>query len=462
MNNSSKPILLSTKFLVSVFLAMTFLFNISSGTTTQAKTLNTLIKIPESTPGGLTITWYSAKRFTTSSTTQRAANHSLTSFLDFSGFTGWFTEDNTAGQIDETKSDEAYKNLDRSVCLGTDNMTISSLKDIGWSPVDNSTVLGGSSDSYVWGEVQGYIKMPKTGCLVYIYKNNYNADFRLSIYGAELGKWGSDTGDYAYNMYTLLGDTSYLINKDTLIPFSFRIGNRYLDPSKPNRNVSLGLYTVDGDKWFYPEAYGKPLPVNSFYAKLSLQDMQKFFVFNPSNYTLTLRSAYNFPVDNYEYGIVNGDVNEASVGNTTGFQPLKAGVNYLTPDSGTIIIRDKNLKTYYISAGKASLYAPRSLAVTKRTSSTASLSWQEPLQEVPQGYVIPYDIYRKPVVGENLFSFNNTLSVEEPSKVGITTALNFIDKGLGYDTTYEYFVKAQYPTGFSSPSDAIRSDSVAI
>lgn len=426
MKSLPKPLSWLPMFLISVFLAMTALSAISPGTPARAATLDQLIKMPESTPGGLTVTWYSAKRFQGSSSIDSLFNVVSRSPLD------------------RAASDTAYDSFDRSVCLGTEPLSDLSFDMSNWVEADGSPPSPTVHDTYTWGEVTGYLKMP-TWCVLYV--NCYpepitRRDVYFEVSGYKFGEWrdkfiGGGLSD-GFKMSRVYG-------KDEFVPFHMYIGRSNIQDR--SEKVWLSFTT----------SIGGLNPI--IYSKLSLKDIRQFLQFNPGDFTLTLVPIPNFPVEEFEYGIVapGGDV-----GTAKGFQPLQLGVNYLTPDSGTIVIRDKMLKTYYISVGEASLSAPRGLAVTKRTSSTASLSWQPPLQEVPQGYVIPYEIYRKPVEGKHLFSFNHTLSVEEPSKVGTTTALTFTDQGLGYDSTYEYFVKAQYPTGFSYPSETARSDSVGM
>jgi hypothetical protein len=428
--------------------------------TTQAVSPRDLFK-DESKQGGLTINWYSASRSYTPTTAVPSNSSRFAMQLDIAGFNTYVDYYVMVDNLSKEKTLEAYNNFDRSVYLGSETLSAGSLDADKWESADTSPQTSDVRDCYVWGEVSGYIKMPRTGFIVVNPSKKYNVDYVLSFFGMDIGRWGTSLAMNISNV--VLGDTIH--EKDEFIPFAFRVGKMQTDSNSSNEAFSLEIYTADVGPYGYALEESKALiPAECFYSQLSLKDMQSFFVFNPNNYTLTLDPIHKtFPVKDYEYGIVTGDVNDYSVETATGFQPLQLGVNYVTPDSGTLVIRNKILKTWYISVGTANLDKPRNMAITRRTPTTCTLSWKVPLQIVPDDYKIKYDIYRRETGHNPKFVSTSTMAISnESAQVGSTTDLTFTDEGLKYDSNYEYFVKAAYPTGFSPPSDIVNTDTVAM
>ena len=413
--------------------------------TTQAA----LFKVPESTPGGLTITWYSALRSSTN-TSERLVN----------------LINPDADIFSQEASEKAYNDRDRSVCLGSEPFSVDSYKADKWLPADKSASTSDARNCYVWGEVSGYIKVPYE-CELYYDLNGKAWDVCFDYYRIDkgkvsgLGKWGTLSGIWDNREFGL-GENRYVIKRSNkegeMIPFTLYIGKMRIEPNEKIGTISLDTYASKNINHY------ERIPAKNFYSQLSLKDIQSFFVFNPNDYTLTLDPIHKtFPVKDYEYGIVAGDVNDYSVETATGFQPLQLGVNHVTPDSGTIVIRHKTLKTWYISVGTANLDQPRNMEITRRTPTTCTLSWDVPLQIVPDDYKIRYDIYRRETGHNPKFVSTSTMAISnESAQVGSTTDLTFTDKGLKYDSNYEYFVKAAYPTGFSPPSDLVSTDTVAM
>ncbi|MDD3023242.1 MAG: Ig-like domain-containing protein, partial [Syntrophomonadaceae bacterium] len=443
--------------------------------TTQAVSPRDLLKLPESTPGGLTINWYSAIRSYTPTTPIRSNSSRFAMQLDIAGFKTYVDYQVMIDNLSKEKTLEAYNNFDRSVCLGSETLFADSLDADKWVSADNSPQTSDVRDCYVWGEVSGYIKMPRTGLIVVNPSKKYNVDYAVNIFGMNIGRWGTSLGMEIPVAILADRDGNTIHEKDEFIPFTFRVGKMQTDSNNSNEAFSLEIYTADPSfrgQGFTLDEYanldvrkiGTLIPTECIYSQLSLKDMQRFFVFNPDDYTLTLDTIHKtFPVKDYEYGIVTGDVNDYSVETAIGFQPLQLGVNYVTPDSGTLVIRNKILKTWYISVGTANLDQPRNMAITRRTPTTCTLSWDVPLQKVPDDYKIKYDIYRRETGHNPKFVSTSTMAISnESAQVGSTTDLTFTDKGLKYDSNYEYFVKAAYPTGFSPPSDLVSTDTVAM
>jgi|GEM_PF-2053883 len=429
---------MKAKRFLSVILCIILMLTLLPMTTQAA-----LFKLPESTPGGLTITWYSAMRFYGSTT---SGDTNISSKFSDLVKTGDSIFDYDSGQIDEAKSIKAYNDRDRSVCLGSETFSVDSYKADKWVLADNLTST--SDARYVWGEVSGYIKMPVSDNLSDETNRKAGLDIHFQTYYNEgVGKWGTLE---SWGNSTVAGG-----KEGEMVPFTLYIGKMRIEPNEKIGAFSLDIYTI-----YHKER----IPANNFYSQLSLKDMQRYFVFNPDDYTLTLDPMHKtFPVKDYEYGIVAGDVNDYSVDTATGFQPLQLGVNSVTPDSGTLVIRNKILKTWYISLGTANLAKPRNVAIIQRTPTTCTLSWKASLQIVPDDYKIKYDIYRREAGHNPKFVSTSTMAISnEFAQVSSTTDLTFTDKGLKYDSNYEYCVKAAYPTGFSPPSDIVNTDSVAM
>ena len=450
---------MKAKRFLSVALCIIFMLTLLP-MNTRALNVRDLFK-DESKQGGLTINWYSASRSYTPTTAVPGNSSRFAMHLDIGGFKTNVDYYVMIDNLSKEKTLEAYNNFDRSVYLGSKTLSAGSLDADKWESADTSPQTSDVRDCYVWGEVSGYIKMPRTGFIVINPSKKYNVDYVLSFFGMDIGRWGTSLAMNISNV--VLGDTIH--EKDEFIPFAFRVGKMQTDSNSSNEAFSLEIYTADVGPYGYALEESKALiPAECFYSKLSLQDMQRFFVFNPDDYTLTLDPIHkSFPVQEYEYGIISGDVNDYSVETATGFQPLQLGVNHVTPDSGTIVIRHKTLMFWYISVGTAELSKPRNVAIIQRTPTTCTLSWKASQQIVPDDYKIRYDIYRRETgfIPNLIFSTGRTIS-NQYVQVGSTTDLTYTDKELKYYLGYEYFIQAAYPTGFSPPSDLVYTDSVAI
>ncbi len=468
---------MKAKRFLSMILCILLMLTLLPMTTQAASPTDILRKLPESTPGGLTITWYSAIRSSTPAIPHHSTSSRFAAHLDIAGFKDYVDYQVMIDNLIKAKTQEAYNNFDRSVCLGSKIMSAGSWDADQWVSADNSPQTSAVRDCYVWGEVSGYIKMPRTGVIMINPSKKYNFDYVLSIFGMDIGNWGTSLSMKGIPVARLADrDGNTIHEKDEFIPFAFRVGKMQTDYNNPNEAFSLEIYTADpsvsGQGLFTFDEYanldvrkiGTLIPNECIYSKLSLKDMQRFFVFNPDDYTLTLDPIHRtFPVQDYEYGIISGEVNDYSVETAAGFQPLQLGVNSVTPDSGTLVIRHKQLKTWYISVGTANLDKPRNIKITRRTPTTCTLSWKAPLQKVPDDYKIRYDIYRRETGYNPKLVFSLGMAISNKSAlVGSTTDLTFTDNGLRYDCEYEYFVKAAYPTGFSPPSDIVNTDSVAM
>lgn len=450
---------MKAKRFLSVALCIIFMLTLLP-MNTRALNVRDLFK-DESKQGGLTINWYSASRSYTPTTAVPGNSSRFAMHLDIGGFKTNVDYYVMIDNLSKEKTLEAYNNFDRSVYLGSKTLSAGSLDADKWESADTSPQTSDVRDCYVWGEVSGYIKMPRTGFIVINPSKKYNVDYVLSFFGMDIGRWGTSLAMNISNV--VLGDTIH--EKDEFIPFAFRVGKMQTDSNSSNEAFSLEIYNADVGPYGYALEESKALiPAECFYSKLSLQDMQRFFVFNPDDYTLTLDPIHkSFPVQEYEYGIISGDVNDYSVETATGFQPLQLGVNHVTPDSGTIVIRHKTLMFWYISVGTAELSKPRNVAIIQRTPTTCTLSWKASQQIVPDDYKIRYDIYRRETgfIPNLIFSTGRTIS-NQYVQVGSTTDLTYTDKELKYYLGYEYFIQAAYPTGFSPPSDLVYTDSVAI
>ncbi|MGE5391909.1 MAG: fibronectin type III domain-containing protein, partial [Deltaproteobacteria bacterium] len=409
----------------------------------------------KTTPGGLTITWYSAKRLVYSDTETKKSSDGrlLNSMLNQAMNVGA----KTTVAIDTAKSNQAYNSQDRSVRLGSEPINELSFDLTKWMPALAIPPAMELRDKYVWGEVTGYIRMPRTGYLIINQINDTPADFVFETMGTDYGQWTNVNDPSDRRIVQNEAADKWVFEEGTMIPFRMCIGNIGMDPSDPDQKFKLKLVTFIG-----MEDKGEPVGMDAFYANVGLDQMKESFFFNPKDFTLRFDSAnVNFPVDSYEYGIYNGVLTTSMVHKASGFQTLHLGINHLTPDSGTIIVRSKDQFTGpYIELGIASLAPPQKVALTRRTSTAAYLSWEVPDQEVPEGYKIKYDIYRR-YIGELADqSFLPTESGGEFGKVGSTTSLTYTDQGLDPNALYEYYVIAGYPTGFSFPSDKVRSDAV--
>ncbi|WP_157049121.1 fibronectin type III domain-containing protein, partial [Syntrophomonas palmitatica] len=425
---------------------------------------DTLYKDLESKPGGLTITWYSAMRFNDSTTSGDTNPYSRLSFL-YNTF-AWTYLKKVAEQIFYEQSNKAYHDRDRSVCLGSEPFSVDSYKADKWLLADNLTSMSEAHNCYVWGEVSGYFKVPYESDLFFDLQTKgldilFDSYINYQKRAMGFGKWGAAHGFYDNRLYGEDPGLKYIkgSQKGEMVPFTLYIGKMRMEP-----NEKIGAISIDISSYYGGVRINKRIPAENFYSQLSLKDMQSFFVFNPDDYTLTLDPIHKtFPVKDYEYGIVSGEVNDYSVETATGFQPLQLGVNHVTPDSGTLVIRHKQLKTWYISVGTAYLDKPRDMKITRRTPTTCTLSWKAPLQIVPDGYKIRYDIYRRETGHNPKLVFSSGMAISNESALaGSTTDLTFTDKELKYGSIYEYFVKAAYPTGFSAPSDIVNTDSVAM
>ncbi|MDD3269449.1 MAG: putative Ig domain-containing protein [Syntrophomonadaceae bacterium] len=415
MKRIFRPIILLTIFIVSLFVIPTVLFAVKPGTTWADNSINDMLtNLSDSSPGKLTVTWYNAER-----------TKLLGSIFDVQN-----------GALDQQKTEDAFRNLDRSSVVRTDY--ISSL-DFDIPVSDNNT--------WVWGEVSGFIKVPEYGVLKIEPTIGTAMNYVILVDGEELiNKWATTEPTIYYTSFI----PRQTFNKGEYVPFTIRIGsfNLSTDQCKGFSFKVLCVPVVNTPEGSAYNLFGiSYLTTNHFYAHLSLKDMQNFFKFDSANYTLTLDSKYPFPVDEYEYGVLGG----------TNFKTLKLGTNYIDPDTGDVIVRYKAYPNLYITLGSISLPKVSDLKVTRRTTGTASLSWSAPSGSTPTGY----DIYRQIVDVSDKFSPTPVVRVEQPWKVGSTTGLTFTDQGLGYDLIYQYYVKAQYSTGYSHQSDTVRTDSVS-
>ena len=436
MKRFSKPKALLTIFLLFVFLTMTGLFGIAP-TATMASVID-LLKPPDSTPGGLTVTWYTAKRFNSEVGLGGLLNNVF------------------YGQVDQAKSEAAYKSFDRSVIMETESISDLTFDMTRWVETDKWKASLDAHDTWVWGEVTGYIKVPKDGFIYFAPTRGSTANYTLEIDGVmQINAWYLVPSTSSEDNWRDYGLDAYQDYKGEYKSFRLRIGCPKIDTNQSYPNTQFSLrYNVMNFYRYYDGAPPKTLPAEYLYSKLTLKDMQKFFKFDPANFTLTLDPVHSsFNVQNYENGVFTGD-------NTsdTGFQPLKFGTNNIAPDSGDVIVRDKTFHNLYITVGNISLTTEDNLKVTRRTPTTAELSWSAPDDtDKPTGY----DIYRKIVDGIGGFSYMGTVKHElVPYKVGSASGLTFTDSGLEYSYVYEYFVKAQYASGFSPTSNIAKTDAV--
>ncbi|MGE5422902.1 MAG: PKD domain-containing protein [Ignavibacteriales bacterium] len=471
MKRPAKPFLLLTWFLLAIFLTTTALCAVLPGRPTRAQTFEELLK-PQSQPGVLSVSWYSAKRFNTAVSNSNGGydvfdSHGQSGGRLYDQYANWFQailnmnkEQNqqTVEYIAQDESMTALKNYDGSVYLGSQPISDFIFDTRDWVEADLSPPTINVRDNWVWGEVTGYIKMPETGFLQLEQPLSSTANHVLEVDGVQVDKlWGIRPPNLRGTQWTGRFNIRD-VQKGEYLSFRFRVANPYIDTSYYNTILRTRFILDTANGRIYPDL------AKNYYSKLSLQDIRPFFKFNSHDYSLTLDSIHEkFPVDNYEYGIVSGVVNAGSVSSSKGFQTLKLGVNHVTPDSGTVVVRDKMIRADYIVVATTSLAAPRNLALTRRTANTTSLSWEIPLQPVPDGFKINYDIYRRYYGQNSKFMFNAMANgIKDSVKVGSTTELTFIDKGLDYDGIYEYYVKAGFPTGFSEPSNLVRTDAVAI
>lgn len=430
MKRISKSIFLLTIFLVSLFMIPMMQFGFVPGIALANSSIGILTKLPDSSRGDFTVTWYSAKR-----------NKQVNSLGDL--FSNMIYENMI---FDETASTTAYNNYDHSVVLGTEKISDLSFDMSRWTEADDEPDPE-TFDTWVWGEVKGFIKMPGD-------HNHYLIQINPSLgtkanFTVELG---DPKAELDYNEKDSYGNSNYcriFPSKNEVVPFSLRIGCFNIDPSKANNfTLNFRYAGYDSDNCILGQTELFKGDITSLYAKLALKDMQNYFQFDSANFSFTLDSDLcTFSVDEYEYGVSGG----------TNFKTLEWGTNYIDPDTGDVIVRYKANPNLYITLGSISLPKVSDLKVIRRTTGTATLTWSAPSGSTPTGY----DIYRQIVGVSDKFSPAPVVRAEQPWKVGSTSSLTFTDQGLGYDLIYQYYVKAKYSTGYSSESDTVRTDSVS-
>ena len=431
MNKYSNPVALMKKFLVLILVALMAagLFPVDAYGSSVSEVLS-----GGSAKSGLTVKWYTAARYV--------------------GTMSLF------GTVDYASSMAAYNSFDRSKCIGTEK--ISNLSDIDMSKVADFSEYA-STERWIWGEVSGYVRIPegvqngKTYNWLYSSPTDMGLSCIMEVDGVTVeDKWkgpGGATG--AFVMDALIKNSDGSLKGINYAYFHLCIGNPNGNVLKEGATVNFIYSTYEilsDDKAAFNEIL---ISDDDYYSSLAFQDMKPFFIFDPDDFTITLSSFHSwFPVSDYEYGICK----EEEVWNAANFKPLAFGTNQLDRSSGSIIIRNKYIKLNYVVLDTVSTVSVNDLAVTKRTPTTATLSWSPPASgQTPTSY----DIYRKSVSAIPEFSFNSAVSYDmEPKLIGSTPGLTYTDQGAAYDGIYEYYVKARYNTGASNMSEAVRSDSV--
>ncbi len=430
MKRISKPIgwLLALACLMAMVLCP-----IPSGAPARAAdSVNNLFqKLPDSTPGNFTVTWYSAKRYFPGRD-PGAANPGGRFYATHIGVPG--------GPVDKDKSDAALQSWDTSVPLKTDTIPDLTFDMKNWQPdAEYQDMSEEPKYNWNWCEVDGFIKV-----------DSVRSD--ASIFFDPFFKGRSDiTFDLKINPDNGYRDKTAFANAQFL-PFRLRI-----KCYEPDKSILNPTFSAPGFVWGYLSknvsgVCGR-LPAGNIYGTLALKDMQSLFQLDAPNYTLILDSQYStLPVGDYEYGYAGG----------TDFKPLALGANYLEPANGDVIVRYKSRPNPYITIGAVTLQPTGYLSITGRTPTTASLAWVPPSgSEAPAGY----EIYRQKIGWMSGLSFNihfidNTFNTVE--KVGSTSGLTFTDQGLSCNFIYAYYVKINYSAGNSAASNTVRTDFVAM
>ncbi|HEX3010737.1 MAG TPA: hypothetical protein VHQ70_01705, partial [Syntrophomonadaceae bacterium] len=267
MKRNSRPVFLLTIFMISLLLAPTALFGIKPGPAwADDSGQDFFTKLPESSPGELTITWYSAKRY-----------YQIKSLI------GLFTS--AGGIYDKAASTTAYNNYDRSVVWGTEKISDLSFNMGKWVKAKDEPKRE-TFDTWVWGEVKGYMKMPDSYQHYLMQLNpspNTNAKYSLILGDPDKGIEYTDE-DYFDNS-TFCRPVS---SKNEYVPFCLRIRCFNIDPSKTNNfSLKFGWVGYNSD-WFQPSAWLPKGNITSYYSELALKDMQRFFKFDSANYCFTI------------------------------------------------------------------------------------------------------------------------------------------------------------------------------
>ena len=428
-----KPV---TLLILSVFITMTVLCAIPPGDTVRAAEPGPwlpgidLSKLPESTPGNFTVTWYSAKRYIPGQD-PGTANPGGRFYATHIGVPD-------SGPVDKDKSDAALQSWDTSVPLKTDTIPDLTFDMKNWQPdAEYQDMSEEPKYNWNWCEVDGFIKV-----------DSVRSD--ASIFFDPFFKGRSDiTFDLKINPDNGYRDKTAFANAQFL-PFRLRI-----KCYEPDKSILNPTFSAPGFVWGQLSenvrgVWGR-LPAENIYGTLALKDMQSFFQLDAQNYTLTLDpNCSAFHVEDYEYGYADG----------TDFKPLALGANYLEPANGDVMVRYKSWPNPFITIGAVTLQPTGYLSITGRTPTTASLAWT-----APAGDTAPtsFDIYRQKVGTTSGFSPNPVFSFDNTMvKVGSTSGLTFNDQGLSYDTVYAYYVKANYADGHSTASNTVRTDSVTM
>ncbi len=436
MKNISKT---SALLILSIFMTMTILCAIPPDTTVRAAEPGPwlpgidLSKLPESTPGNFTVTWYSCKRYVPGQ--EPGAAHAGEVFTNL-----------LHGAVDKDRSDAALGSYDTSVCLKQEVIPTLTFDMTRWQPDGEYYEFFNPEErspryNWTWCEVDGFIRLPYNG------RHLYSRVLRISTDSLLRSDVTSDL--------VIPGNGSF--SSGDLVPFRLRIKCYEPDQSKLNTRFSI---VFAADCWQHTDYLGNrtykrisDIPAGNVYGTLALKDMQPFFQLDAQNYTLTLDPQYGaFPVGDYEYGYAGG----------TDFKPLAQGANYLEPANGDVIVCYKSWPNPFITIGAVTLQPTGYLSITGRTPATSSLSWSAPTGgAAPTGY----DIYRQKVdwmsgLSPSLPTVHNTFTTVQ--KVGSTTGLTFTDQGLDYNMVYAYYVKANYPAGNSTVTNTVRTDSVTM